>query len=207
MTPGTTIGAFEILGKLGAGGMGEVYPARDLRLGREVALKLLPASVADDPERLERLAREARVLASLSHPNIAALHALETGGPAPALVLELVEGESLGARIRRKALPIAEAREIARQIISGLDAAHECGIVHRDLKPDNVMIGPRGLVKILDFGLAKAVADGAADGATVTVGPTADGAIVGTAAYMSPEQARGLRVDRRTDIWSFGCVL
>jgi eukaryotic-like serine/threonine-protein kinase len=207
MTPGTTVGDFEILEKLGEGGMGEVYRARDTRLGREVAIKILPAAVTSDPERLERLAREARVLASLNHPNIAALHAIETSGPAPALVLELVQGETLGARIRRKPLSITEAREIARQIMSALDAAHELGIVHRDLKPDNVMIGPRGLVKVLDFGLAKAVVREGADAPTLTAGPSADGMIVGTAAYMSPEQARGQPVDRRTDIWAFGCVL
>ena len=207
MTPGTKIGEFEILNRLGQGGMGEVYRARDTRLGRDVAIKILPAAVAHDRERLERIAREARVLASLSHPNIAALYALDISGSTPALVLELVDGETLGARIRRKALSITEAREIARQIMSALDAAHECGIVHRDLKPDNVMIGPRGLVKILDFGLAKAVAADSGDGVTLTAGPTAQGMIVGTAAYMSPEQARGQRVDRRTDIWAFGCVL
>src|SRR5688500_10289595 len=207
MTPGTTVGDFEILEKLGEGGMGEVYRARDTRLGRDVAIKILPAAVTHDPERLERLAREARPLASLSHPNIAALYALEISGPAPALVLELVQGETLGARIRRTPLSLTEAREIARQIMSALDAAHECGIVHRDLKPDNVMIGPRGLVKVLDFGLAKAVVLEGGHASTLTAGPTAQGMIVGTAAYMSAEQARGQRVDRRTDIWAFGCVL
>ncbi|HJR58272.1 MAG TPA: protein kinase [Vicinamibacterales bacterium] len=215
MLPGTTIGEFEILEKLGQGGMGEVYRARDTRLGREVAIKILPAAVAADAGRLERLAREARLLASLNHPNIATIHAVETApstgsGQAGdcALVLELVEGETLGARIRRKPLTIAEARAIARQIIAALDAAHECGIVHRDLKPENVMLGSRGLVKVLDFGLAKTAAPVDGDESpTVTVGPTAHGTIVGTAAYMSPEQARGLRVDRRTDIWAFGCVL
>jgi serine/threonine protein kinase/Tol biopolymer transport system component len=207
------IGQFEILGKLGEGGMGEVYRARDTRLGRDVAIKILPSAVAADPDRLERLSREARTLASINHPNIAAIYSVEkaagAGGQGEhALVLELVEGETLRKRIGRKPLTIPEARAIARQIISALDAAHECGIVHRDLKPENVMLGPRGLVKVLDFGVAKSEAPvHAGDTATVSVSPTAEGVIIGTAAYMSPEQARGLRVDRRTDIWAFGCVL
>ena len=208
MTPGTKIGEFEILGRLGAGGMGEVYRARDTRLGRDVAIKILPEAVAAEPGRLERLKREARLLASLNHPNIAAIYSVDTAGPVHALVLELVEGETLGARIRRKALTVGEARAVARQIAAALDAAHECGIVHRDLKPENVMLGPRGVVKVLDFGIAKTASSMAAiDASTVSVGPTADGEVVGTAAYMSPEQARGLPVDRRTDIWAFGCVL
>ena len=207
MTPGTKIGDFEIRTRLGKGGMGEVYRARDTRLGRDVAVKILPAALAADSDRLERLSREARMLASLNHPNIAAIYSVEMAGPVQALVLELVEGETLGARIRRGPLTVGEARNVGRQIAAALDAAHECGIVHRDLKPENVMIGPRGLVKVLDFGLARSAASAAVDGATASVGPTADGAIVGTVAYMSPEQARGLRVDRRTDIWAFGCVL
>jgi serine/threonine protein kinase len=208
MTPGTKIGDFEILSRLGEGGMGEVYRARDTRLRRDVAVKILPAALAADADRLERLSREARMLASLNHPNIAAIYSVETAGPVHALVLELVEGETLGARIRRGPLTVSEARSVGRQMAAALDAAHECGIVHRDLKPENVMLGPRGLVKVLDFGLAKTAATAAAlDAATVSVGPTADGAIVGTVAYMSPEQARGLRVDRRADIWAFGCVL
>jgi len=207
MTPGTKIGGFEILERLGAGGMGEVYRARDTRLRRDVAIKILPPTLAAEPERLERLEREARMLAALSHPNIAAVYAVETAGPVHALVLELVDGETLDARIRRQPLTVAETRAIARQIVAALDAAHACGIVHRDLKPDNVMLGPRGLVKVLDFGIAKMTGPAAPDGVTATVGPTAAGAIVGTAAYMSPEQARGQPVDRRTDIWAFGCVL
>ena len=214
MVPGTKIGEFEILEKLGQGGMGEVYRARDTRLQRDVALKILPGSVASDPGRLDRLSREARMLASLNHPNIATIYSVEraaagAGQPGEhALVLEIVEGETLRARMQRKPLTIAEARAIARQIISALDAAHECGIVHRDLKPENVMLGPRDLVKVLDFGVAKnELPVYAEDTPTVTVGATADGVIVGTVAYMSPEQARGLRVDRRTDIWAFGCVL
>jgi serine/threonine protein kinase/Tol biopolymer transport system component len=208
MTPGTKIGDFEILDRLGVGGMGEVYRARDTRLGRDVAIKILPPAVAVEPGRLDRLSREARLLASLNHPNIASIHGIETTPSGHALVLELVEGETLGARIRRKRPSIPEVRAIARQIITALDAAHECGIIHRDLKPENVMVGQRGLVKVLDFGIAKESASIAAgDTPTVTVGPTADGVVVGTVAYMSPEQARGLRVDRRTDIWAFGCVL
>ena len=207
MIPGTKIGVFEILQRLGAGGMGEVYRARDTKLHRDVAVKILPAVLAADPERLERLEREARMLAALSHPNIASIYAVETAGPVHALVLELVEGETLAARIRRRPLTVPETRAIARQIIAALDTAHAAGIVHRDLKPDNVMLGPRGLVKVLDFGIAKMTGPVAAEGATITAGPTAEGAIVGTAAYMSPEQVRGQAVDRRTDIWAFGCTI
>jgi serine/threonine protein kinase/Tol biopolymer transport system component len=207
MTPGTKIGGFEILERLGAGGMGEVYRARDTRLRRDVAVKILPPVLAADPERLERLEREARMLAALNHPNIAGIYAVETAGTGHALVLELVEGETLAARLRRQPLTVPETRAIARQIIAALDAAHACGIVHRDLKPENVMIGPRGLVKVLDFGIAKMISPVTTDGVTATAGPTAEGAIVGTAAYMSPEQVRGQPVDRRTDIWAFGCVL
>ena len=208
MIPGSKIGAFEIVDRLGKGGMGEVYRARDPHLRRDVAIKILPVAVAADAERIERLTREARLLAALNHPNIAAIYAVERSGPTHALVLELVEGETLGSRIRRGALGIAEARHVARQIVAALDAAHECDIVHRDLKPENVMLGPRGLVKVLDFGLAKAAPQvHGVDSQTMSVGPTAAGTIVGTVAYMSPEQARGLRVDRRADIWAFGCVL
>ena len=208
MTPGTKIGEFEILGRLGAGGMGEVYRARDTRLGRDVAIKILPPAVAADAGRLDRLAREARMLASLNHPNIAAIYAVETSGPVHALVLELVEGETLGSRIRRRPLTVPEARGVARQIASALDAAHACGIVHRDLKPENVMLGPRDFVKVLDFGVAKSGAVPAGvDAPTVSRGATLEGSVIGTVAYMSPEQARGLAVDRRTDIWAFGCVL
>jgi eukaryotic-like serine/threonine-protein kinase len=207
MTPGTMIGEFEIVERLGAGGMGEVYRARDTRLGRDVALKIL-RDAASEPGRIQQLEREARVVASLTHPNIAAIYAVEAAGTVPALILEFVEGETLGARLRGKPLSLVETRAIARQIIAALDAAHERGIVHRDLKPDNVMLGPRGLVKVLDFGIARAAASVAAgDSATASVGLTADGVIVGTAAYMSPEQSRGRRVDRRTDVWAFGCVL
>src|SRR5829696_9194663 len=152
---GTRLGVYEVSALLGEGGMGEVYRARDTRLERHVAIKILPEALAADPERLERLSREARLLASLNHPNIAAIYGIETAGVVHALVLELVEGETLGARIRRKPLTVSETRSMARQIMAALDAAHECGVVHRDLKPDNLMIGPRGRVKVLNFGLAK----------------------------------------------------
>jgi Tol biopolymer transport system component len=216
---------------LGAGGMGEVYRARDTKLGRDVAIKVLPRAFTADPDRLARFEREARVLASLNHPNIGAIYGFEDGpalGPADAphdegvpvraLVLELVEGETLAERIARSGgpsgppMPIAEALAIARQIADALDAAHEKGIVHRDLKPANIKITPDGVVKVLDFGLAKAVVgDGAASdisqAPTVSIGETREGIILGTVTYMSPEQARGRAVDKRTDIWAFGCVL
>ena len=193
--------------------MGEVYRARDATLGREVAIKVLPSLFTRDAERLRRFEREARLLASLNHPNIATIHGVETVDGVHALVLELVEGEGLDERLRdnRAGLPLAEALMIARQIAEALEAAHDKGVIHRDLKPANIRIRPDGVVKVLDFGLAKAVApaDSPADGSqlpTRTVGTQA-GAILGTATYMSPEQARGQAVDTRTDIWAFGCVL
>jgi eukaryotic-like serine/threonine-protein kinase len=218
---GRRIGAYQILGPLGTGGMGEVYRARDTRLGREVAIKILPRAFTADADRLARFEREARVLASLNHPHIAAIHGIEdaptdAGQQVRALVLELVEGETLAERIARtssKGLPIKDALDVARQIADALDAAHEKGIVHRDLKPANIKITPQGVVKVLDFGLAKLEtasgdsADRVTDAPTITVNDTRDGLIVGTAAYMSPEQARGLTVDKRTDVWAFGCVL
>jgi serine/threonine protein kinase/Tol biopolymer transport system component len=218
---GRRIGAYQILAPIGAGGMGEVYRARDTRLGREVAVKILPRAFTSDADRLARFEREARVLASLNHPHIATIHGIEDapldgGAPVRALILELVEGETLAERIARtesKGLPIKEALDIARQIADALDAAHEKGIVHRDLKPANIKITPQGVVKVLDFGLAKLEtsssesADGVTAAPTITVDDTREGLIVGTAAYMSPEQARGQAVDKRTDIWAFGCVL
>jgi hypothetical protein len=215
LSTGTRLGPYEVVGRLGAGGMGEVYRARDTRLNREVALKLLPEALAPDQEALARLRREAQLLASLNHPEIAAIHGLEEADGRLALVVELVEGEGLDERLKRGAVPPREALAIARQIAVGLEAAHERGIVHRDLKPSNVKITPEGRVKLLDFGLAKAVeAEGAADGAAaVSQSPTLSrcmseaGVILGTAAYMSPEQARGTRVDKRADIWAFGVVL
>ena len=209
------IGPYEIISALGAGGMGEVYRARDSKLKREVAIKVLPADVANDRERLARFQREAEVLASLNHPNIAQVFGLEDG----ALVMELVDGEDLSQRIARGALPVSEALEIARQIAEALEAAHDAGIIHRDLKPANIKVRDDGTVKVLDFGLAKALdrlegdgfsrrQDDLANSPTITSpAMTMRGVILGTAAYMSPEQAKGKAVDRRADIWAFGCVL
>ena len=196
---------------LGAGGMGEVYRAHDARLGRDVAIKILPPAFTTDPERLARFEREARMLAALNHPHIAGIYGIEETGTAPALVLELVEGPTLADRITAGRLRLEEALTIGRQIADALSAAHDKGIVHRDLKPANVKVTPSGVVKVLDFGLAKADGEGAtpelADSPTITVSATGDGIILGTAAYMSPEQARGKSVDKRSDIWAFGCVL
>jgi serine/threonine protein kinase/Tol biopolymer transport system component len=218
MFAGQHIGVYEVLSPLGAGGMGEVYRAKDTRLGREVALKVIPPAFAAIADRLARLEREARVLASLNHPHIAAIYGIEEGpveggSHTRALVLELVEGETLAERIAlvgSKGLPLEKALDIARQIADALDAAHQKGIVHRDLKPANIKITPAGAVKVLDFGLAKLAldpADGLSTSPTMTIGATGEGAILGTAAYMSPEQACGKVVDKRSDIWSFGCVL
>src|SRR4051812_21573322 len=213
LDPGTRLGPYEIVAPLGAGGMGEVWRARDARLGRDVAIKGLPEAFAQHPERLARFEREARLLASLSHPNIAAIYGLEEVEGTPYLVLELVEGESLAQRLARGALPVREALELAGQVAAAIEAAHERGIVHRDLKPGNVMLTAARVAKVLDFGLAKggAVEAGAASGLsappTMGVSGTAVGLVLGTASYMSPEQARGLAVDRRTDVWAFGCVL
>lgn len=206
---GARLGPYEVLTLVGQGGMGEVYRARDVKLNRDVAIKVLPEHLAKDPERLARLRREALVLASLNNPNIAHIHGLEDADGVPALVLELVDGSTLAERLANGPLPLAESIEIARQIAAGLEAAHEKGVIHRDLKPANVKITPDGTVKLLDFGLAKAIA---ADGpepdlTTVTSANTEAGTVLGTAAYMSPEQARGRPVDKRTDIWAFGCVL
>jgi Tol biopolymer transport system component len=208
------LGPYEIVAPLGAGGMGEVYRARDSRLGREVAVKSLPAAFAQDPERLARFEREAKLLASMSHPNIAGIHGLEEVAGARYLVLEFVEGETLAARIARGALPVDETLAICAQIAAAVEAAHEAGVIHRDLKPGNVMLKPDGTVKVLDFGLAKAGAAGGGSSdpnlsasPTTTHMATSAGVILGTAAYMSPEQARGKSLDRRADIWSFGCVL
>jgi serine/threonine-protein kinase len=214
LAPGTRLGPYEIVAPLGAGGMGEVYRARDPRLGRDVAIKALPAAFAADAERLARFRREAQTLAALNHANIAAIYGLEETGQAPHLVLELVEGESLAARLARGPLPPREALALGIQIAGAIEAAHERGIVHRDLKPGNVMITASGVDKVLDFGLAKSER-GVAVGGELSQSPTLPaparstvaGVILGTVAYMSPEQARGKPVDRRSDVWSFGCVL
>ncbi len=233
LTQGTKLGAYEVLSPLGAGGMGEVYRARDTKLGRDVALKVLPAAMAHDPERMARFQREAQVLASLNHPNIAAIYGMEDSADLRALVMELVEGATLAERIcptpafssggaglkaaattgaQRGALQPDECLQVAKQIADALEYAHERGVVHRDLKPANVKITSEGVVKILDFGLAKAlagerVAGDVSSSPTLSGQATQAGIILGTAGYMSPEQAKGKAVDRRADIWAFGCVL
>ncbi len=213
LTPHTRLGIYEIVSPLGAGGMGEVYRARDTRLEREVAIKALPQAFARDPERLARFDREAKLLASLNHPNIASIYGLEDVDGVPYLVLELVSGESLSQRLGRGAMSLRDALDVAGQVASAIEAAHDRGIVHRDLKPGNVMLTPAGQVKVLDFGLAKSGEADSSPGSalslspTIAVAATGVGVLLGTAAYMSPEQARGKPVDRRTDVWSFGCVL
>jgi eukaryotic-like serine/threonine-protein kinase len=215
---GKTLGNFDITSQLGKGGMGEVYQAKDRKLGREVAIKVLPEEFAKDVDRVARFQREAKLLASLNHPNIAAIHGLEESGGTSFLVLELVEGETLADQIKRGPIPVEESLKLALQIAEALEAAHEKGVIHRDLKPANIKITPEGKVKVLDFGLAKAFAEEQADlnllnSPTLTYSPTLSnaatqhGVILGTAAYMSPEQARGKSVDKRADIWAFGCVL
>ena len=206
------IGPYRIVSRLGSGGMGEVYRASDTRLGREVAIKVLLPAVADDPERIGRFRREARVAASLNHPNIAAIYGFEDVGESHFLVMELVEGRSLADRLKAGPLPIDEALGIAEQIAAGLEAAHDAGVVHRDLKPSNVVLTPDGKAKILDFGVAKAMdedprAQPLEHSPTLSANFTSPGMMVGTVPYMSPEQARGRPVDKRSDIWSLGCVL
>ena len=208
---GTRLGPYEIVGSLGSGGMGEVYRGRDTALGRQVAIKILPDAFAADPDRQARFEREARTLALLNHPHIAAIYGLESASGLRGIVLELVEGEMLLDRVRR-GLRVPECLALARQIAEALEAAHERGIVHRDLKPANIKVTPDGTAKVLDFGIAKAIAsdsDAAPmdDSPTVTGAGTRAGDVFGTPAYMSPEQARGQIVDRRTDLWAFGCVL
>ena len=213
---GTRIGHYDKPPGARRRGMGEVYRARDRKLGRDVALKILPATFAADADRLARFQREAMVLAALNHPNIAQIYGVEESGPVRALVMELVEGDDLGQRLVRRALPLDEALPIARRIAEALAAAHRAGIVHRDLKPANIKVRPDGEVKVLDFGLAKSTAGLAGPTATnsdldaATIASPAmrhAGVILGTAAYMAPEQAKGRAVDRRADIWAFGCVV
>ncbi|HWI20658.1 MAG TPA: protein kinase, partial [Vicinamibacterales bacterium] len=213
LAPGSRIGVYDITAPLGEGGMGQVWRATDTTLGRQVAIKILPDAFAADPERLARFEREAKTLASLNHPHIAAIYGFEKSSGIHALVMELVEGEDLSQRISRGAIPIDEALPIAKQIAEALEAAHEQGIIHRDLKPANIKVRSDGTVKVLDFGLAKAVEPPAASGVTAMNSPTLSvhatqaGIILGTAAYMSPEQAKGRHVDKRADIWAFGAVL
>ncbi len=207
---GRRIGIYEVTSLLGVGGMGEVYQARDPKLNRDVAIKVLPRLFINDPDRLARFEREARVLASLNHPHIGAIYGLEDADGVRALVLELVHGETLADRIARGPIPLHETFAIARQIADAVEAAHEKGIVHRDLKPANIKLTPDGVVKVLDFGLAKAASgDAPGDGTqspTMTTGATTEGVILGTATYMSPEQARGRPADKRADVWAFGVV-
>ncbi|HVL65990.1 MAG TPA: protein kinase [Vicinamibacterales bacterium] len=207
LTPGTRLGSYEIVGAIGAGGMGEVYRARDTRLGREVAIKVLPALFATDPDRLARFEREAQVLASLNHPNIAAIYGVETSGQTIALVLELVEGRPLDALIAPGGMPLRDLLNIAIQMADALAAAHAAGVVHRDFKPGNVVVSAAGVAKVLDFGLAKTAALEPARTVTGAAPRTEAGAVMGTVAYMSPEQAAGRPLDWRSDIFSFGSVL
>ncbi len=221
LSAGFRLGPYEVVAPLGAGGMGEVYRARDTKLNRDVALKILPQAFAADPDRLARFKREAQVLASLNHHNIAAIHGLEESGGVQALVLEFVDGPTLaerieGLRAEGTGLPIDEALAIAKQIAEALEAAHEQGIVHRDLKPANIKLRPDGTVKVLDFGLAKALDPASGihadlnNSPTITspaMGMTGAGMILGTAAYMAPEQAKGRAVDKRSDVWAYGIVL
>ena len=216
LEPDTRLGIYRIVGPLGAGGMGEVYRAEDTKLKREVAIKVLPEAFARDEERMKRLEREAQVLASLNHPNIASIYGLEDIDGVRALVLELVEGPTLAERIEQGPIPLEEAVLIAQQMAEALSEAHEHRIIHRDLKPANVKLTPSGDVIVLDFGLAKAltgeragsgVSSELSQSPTLSRQATAAGVILGTAAYMSPEQAKGKAVDRRTDIWAFGVVL
>src|SRR6185503_17987773 len=212
LVPGTRIGSYEVLALIGVGGMGEVYRARDTRLNRDVALKVLPAAVSTEHDRRTRFEREAQLLAALNHSNIASIYGIDDSQERLTLVMELVEGETIADRIARGRFPQKEAVAIAIQICLGLEYAHEHGIVHRDLKPANIKVTPDGGVKILDFGLAKALDDApvaahVSQSPTLTIAATRAGVVLGTVSYMSPEQARGQNLDRRTDIWSFGCVL
>jgi serine/threonine-protein kinase len=215
LAAGTRLGTYEVIAQIGAGGMGEVYRARDTKLNRDVALKVLPGAFAADPDRLARFKREAQVLASLNHPHIAAIYGFEDSGSTHALVLELVEGPTLADRIAKGAIPLDEALPIAKQIAEALEAAHEQGIIHRDLKPANIKVRDDGTAKVLDFGLAKAMEPASAISPVLTNSPTITtpamvtgiGTLLGTAAYMSPEQAKGRPADKRSDVWAFGCVL
>ena len=212
LTPGSKLAHYEIVEPIGKGGMGEVYRAKDTKLGREVAIKALPEEFTQHPQKLARFEREARLLAALNHPGIATLYEVEESEGKPFLVMELVEGETLAERIARGPVPVDEALTLSQQIAEALEAAHEKGVIHRDLKPANIKVDPEGHVKVLDFGLAKAFADEVPEGElsaspTLSRDATRAGVILGTAAYMSPEQAKGKAVDKRTDIFSFGIVL
>ena len=214
LTPGTTLGSYSVTAKIGEGGMGEVYRARDTKLDRDVALKVLPPAFTDDPDRLARFEREAKVLASLNHPNIGGIHGLEESDGIKALVLEYIEGPTLADRVKQGPIPVDEALPIAKQIAEALEAAHEQGVIHRDLKPANIKVRDDGTVKVLDFGLAKAMQPDASDPSmsqsptiSLTAAATQMGMVIGTPAYMAPEQAKGHPADKRADIWAFGAVL
>src|SRR5262245_53609572 len=218
LAAGSRLGPYEVIASIGAGGMGEVYRATDTNLGRDVAIKVLPEAFAQDPERVARFEREAKTLAALNHPHIAAIYGLEKSQGTYALVMELVEGEDPSQRIARGPIPLDEALPIAKQIAEALEAAHEQGIIHRDLKPANIKVRPDGTAKVLDFGLAKLAdpvvsaqsAVGIASLSPTITSPammTGIGVLLGTAAYMPPEHARGKPADKRSDIWAFGCVL
>ncbi len=212
LQPGTRLGSFEVLGPLGAGGMGEVYRARDTRLHRDVAIKVLPESFAPDPARIARFKNEARLLAAINHPAIAAIYSTEEFDSRPCIIMELVLGETLAEKISRGPIPLAEVCDLSRQIAEALEAAHEKGVIHRDLKPSNIKITPEGKVKVLDLGLAKAMERPSSEAdlsnsPTLTLDQTREGTILGTVEFMSPEQSRGKPVDKRTDIWAFGCIL
>ena len=211
LQPGSRLGGYEILGTLGAGGMGEVYRARDLKLGREVAIKVLPEEFARDPSRVTRFEREARMLAAVNHPTIAAIYGAEEDGSTRYIVMELVEGDTLAERLSGGALPVADALRIGAGIVEALEVAHEKGVIHRDLKPANIKLNREGKVKVLDFGLAKAMdlpfTGDMSRTPTLVMGDSRPGDVVGTPEFMSPEQARGKETDRRTDIWAFGCIL
>ena len=214
LEPGQSLGPYTVATLIGEGGMGQVWQATDTQLGRQVALKILPDAVAADPERLGRFTREAQILASLNHPNIAAIYGIEEAEGTRALVLELVDGPTLADRIKQGPIPLDEALPIARQIAEDLEATHERGVIHRDLKPANIKVKADGTVKVLDFGLAKAILPDATDPnmamsptISLTAGATQLGMVLGTAAYMAPEQAKGRVVDKRADVWAFGAVL
>jgi eukaryotic-like serine/threonine-protein kinase len=212
MESGIQLGHYQILSPLGRGGMGEVWQARDTKLGRDVAIKTLPEQFARNEERLARFAREAKLLASLNHPGIAAIYGLEEHNGTRFLVLELVPGETLASRLERGAMTVGESLEIARQIAQALEAAHDKNVIHRDLKPANIKVTDENKVKVLDFGLAKVLDDvstetGVSNSPTISLASTAQGMILGTTAYMSPEQAKGKEADRSSDLWAFGCVL
>src|SRR5579862_839528 len=212
LSAGTKLGSYEVVTQIGAGGMGEVYRARDTRLNRDVALKVIPQGFASDADRMARFEREAKLLASLNHPHIASIYGLEESNSTNALVMELVEGPTLTDRIAAGPIPLDDALPIARQIAEALEYAHDHNVIHRDLKPANIKVKPDGTVKVLDFGLAKAMLDDPtavdmSNSPTLSMGATMAGTILGTAAYMSPEQAKGKSADRRADIWAFGVVL